>query len=112
MQGFLQQKGSTRAGTALYVLSEFQSFEPLHSLDSSVLIAECGESEPALAVLAKAYARCADYVDLLKQQVKELPAAHAVGALHPQIWRILASAVPDACHHRRTAVGAQSLKAR
>ena len=71
-------------------------------------ISKGGESEIASPACAEALPRDTDYLDLLQQIVEKPPAAHAVGAFHPEIGRIFAACIPDArrlqCPHETSGI--------
>ena len=73
-----------------------QVFDAFDGFDGVVAVAEGGQAEVALAALAEAFAGGADDLSVPEQVVEELPAAHAVRALEPDVGGILAAGVVDA----------------
>ena len=73
-----------------------QVFDAFDGFDGVVAVAEGGQTEVAFAALAEALAGGADDLSVPEQVVEELPAAHAVRALEPDVGGILAAGVVDA----------------
>ena len=69
--------------------------DALHGLLAVGRAAESGKTEVSLASRTKANARRTYYLGLLKQKVEEVPRAHLVRALEPDVGRVLAPGVAD-----------------
>ena len=62
-----------------------QCLEELASLECVLVRTESRKTEVTFAVLAEAFAGCADDSESVEERIEEFPAAHVVGALEPDL---------------------------
>ena len=66
-------------------------FYPFHCLYAVVFVAEGCETYISFACRTESHSRCADHMSFVKHLFEELPTAHSVGSLHPQVWSVLSA---------------------
>ena len=81
---------------SLYYARSLQCLEELAGLQCVLVRAESRKAEVACSVLTESFARRAYDAEAVKDHVEELPAAHVVRTLEPDVRRVHAACEVDA----------------